>query len=89
MFALMYLVALSWGYRVARENPKPLNKASGPRVQRYAPGVLKCPSKFDIDLIKRSGLRFPGINQFGGDCDSELARYSIWFQEHLSSGRSS
>jgi len=37
MLALMYLVALSWGYRAAHENPRPLNKASGPRVQRYAP----------------------------------------------------
>lgn len=47
------------------------------------------PLEFDTDLIKRSGLCFPGINQFGGGCDSELARYSIWFQEHLSAGRSS
>ncbi|TFK36688.1 hypothetical protein BDQ12DRAFT_609412 [Crucibulum laeve] len=39
MLGLMYLVALSWTYRYARRNPRPLNKTSGVRLQRFAPLV--------------------------------------------------
>jgi len=39
MIALMYLVVLSWVYRYSQRNPKPLNKASGVWLQRYAPWV--------------------------------------------------
>lgn len=39
MIALSYLVALSWAYKYARNNPKALNKTSGVRLQRYAPPV--------------------------------------------------
>lgn len=34
----MYLAIVSWGYRLARQNPRPLNKTSGPMTQKYAPG---------------------------------------------------
>jgi len=39
MIALMYLVVLSWAYRYAQKNPRPINKTSGVWVQRYAPIV--------------------------------------------------
>ncbi|KAF8972249.1 hypothetical protein BDZ97DRAFT_1018524 [Flammula alnicola] len=39
MIALMYLFFLSWTYQYARKNPRPLNKASGLWLQKYAPAV--------------------------------------------------
>ncbi|CAA7269536.1 unnamed protein product [Cyclocybe aegerita] len=39
MIALMYLVVLSWAYRAAQKRPRPLNKVSGVRLQKYAPIV--------------------------------------------------
>ncbi|KDR68593.1 hypothetical protein GALMADRAFT_256869 [Galerina marginata CBS 339.88] len=39
MIGLMYLAVLSWTYRYAQTNPRGLNKASGVRVQKYAPAV--------------------------------------------------
>lgn len=44
MIGLMYLVVLSWTYTVAHKNPRPLNKTSGVRLQRYAPGAWSIPS---------------------------------------------
>jgi len=39
MLALMYCCALFWTYRYAQRYPRPLNKTSGLRLQRYAPWV--------------------------------------------------
>ncbi|KAF8150094.1 hypothetical protein B0H34DRAFT_666609 [Crassisporium funariophilum] len=39
MIGLMYLVVLSWAWRYGKTNPRPLNKTSGVRVQRWAPVV--------------------------------------------------
>ncbi|KAF9479971.1 hypothetical protein BDN70DRAFT_654353 [Pholiota conissans] len=39
MIGLMYLLLLSWTYQYSRRNPRPLNKASGLRLQKYAPAV--------------------------------------------------
>lgn len=37
MIALSYLVGLSWAFKYAQANPKPLNKGSGVHLQKYAP----------------------------------------------------
>lgn len=37
MMALIYLAGLSWVYRYSVENPRPINKVSGCRLQRFAP----------------------------------------------------
>jgi len=37
MMALIYLAGLSWVYRYSVENPRPINKVSGSRLQRFAP----------------------------------------------------
>lgn len=37
MMALIYLAGLSWVYRYSLENPRPINKVSGYRLQRFAP----------------------------------------------------
>jgi hypothetical protein len=42
IIALIYLSALSLVYRYAQRNPRPLNKSSGVRVQRYAPSTFRC-----------------------------------------------
>ncbi|PPQ63936.1 hypothetical protein CVT24_009111 [Panaeolus cyanescens] len=39
MIALMYLVVLSWTYRYSHNNPRPLNKSSSLKIQRYAPAA--------------------------------------------------
>ncbi|PPQ92587.1 hypothetical protein CVT25_007279 [Psilocybe cyanescens] len=36
---LMYLALFSWTYQHAQMNPRPMNKTSGVRLQRYAPGA--------------------------------------------------
>lgn len=64
MIGLMYLVVLSWGYRLANENPRPMNKALGLRVQKYAP-CTSIPSPNSASFLKRrrSGLRLLGSQQ--------------------------
>lgn len=47
LVALIYLAIFSWFYHRARQNPKPVNKASGRHIQRYAPGMVF----FDILLV--------------------------------------
>jgi hypothetical protein len=42
IIAFIYLSALSLAYRYAQRNPRPLNKSSGVRVQRYAPSRFRC-----------------------------------------------
>jgi len=39
LVALIYLAIFSWFYHRAKQNPKPVNKASGRHIQRYAPAV--------------------------------------------------
>ncbi|KAF9001571.1 hypothetical protein BDQ17DRAFT_1244386 [Cyathus striatus] len=39
MIGLLYFCALTWTYKFSRRNPRPLNKTSGVRLQRYAPLV--------------------------------------------------
>ncbi|KAF9037690.1 hypothetical protein BJ165DRAFT_569011 [Panaeolus papilionaceus] len=39
MIALMYMFVLSWTYRYAQSNPRPLNKSSSLKIQRYAPAA--------------------------------------------------
>lgn len=67
MIALMYLVVLSWVYRYSQRNPKPLNKASGVWLQRYAPCKLCSWSSLNdsTNLIRR-GVHIPCVQQLGG-----------------------
>jgi hypothetical protein len=37
MVALMFLAGISWVYRYSVQNPRPINKASGYKLQRFAP----------------------------------------------------
>ncbi|EKM78962.1 hypothetical protein AGABI1DRAFT_75535 [Agaricus bisporus var. burnettii JB137-S8] len=37
MIALMFLAGISWVYRYSVQKPRPINKASGYRLQRFAP----------------------------------------------------
>ncbi|KJA16178.1 hypothetical protein HYPSUDRAFT_301973 [Hypholoma sublateritium FD-334 SS-4] len=39
IIAIMYILLLSWTYQYSQRNPRPLNKTSGLRLQKYAPGV--------------------------------------------------
>ena len=46
MIALMFLAALSWIYRYSVQNPRPINKVSGYRLQRFAPCKLRTNKSF-------------------------------------------
>lgn len=37
MVTLMFLAGISWVYHYSAQNPKPINKASGYQLQRFAP----------------------------------------------------
>lgn len=38
ILAILYLCAVYWSYRLLLRAPRPLNKAIGVKLQRYAPG---------------------------------------------------
>lgn len=38
ILAILYLCAVYWSYRLLLRSPRPLNKAIGVKLQRYAPG---------------------------------------------------
>jgi len=48
MIGLMYLCILSWTFQHARKNPRPLNKTSGVRLQKYAPSESE---KYTFDSL--------------------------------------
>ena len=67
MIALMYLVVLSWGYRFAGQNAKPLNNDLRYRVQKYATCMYRShyflPTFARFTEGRESGLRLLGAYQ--------------------------
>jgi len=71
MLALMYCCALFWTYRYAQRYPRPLNKTSGLRLQRYAPRMYRSieyslfGSSVLIYIFLQRGLCVFGFYQLG------------------------